>query len=277
VVFNDFPLKTFGNRVPSFTFEVNGDQPGSDAPYPIRTIVESVLQEEGIPPEKMDISALTDTVFGYSVTSEASGRVILEPLQEMFLFDLVETNYRIVATYRSLSAAFPVKDVQEQDLGARVPPSGGPGLTPIPKFTRTRKQDLDLPQRLSIRYKTASGNAYVGEFSFEIGTVYAQRARAAVNTASHLTYDTNVVMTDDAMKAIAVNALHMAYANKTTYSFSLPLPFIEVDPGDSVNLHWTSMDGTPQATIVYVQQVEIGADFTIRITGVSTDNGTPAI
>jgi hypothetical protein len=277
VVFNNFPLKTFGNRVPSFTFEVNGDEAGQATPYPIRTIVESVLQEEGISSDRMDISALTDTVFGYSVTSEASGRVILEPLQEMFLFDLVESNYGIKATYRQLSAAFPSKDVQEQDLGAHVPSSGGPGLNPVPKFTRTRKQDLDLPQRLSVRYKSASGNAFVGDFGFEVGTVYAQRARGAVNTTSHITYDTNVCTTDDAMKAIAVEALHMAYANKTTYTLTLPLPFIEVDPGDTINVHWTSQEGDPQAVLVYVQQVEIGADLTIHITGVSTDNGTPAI
>jgi hypothetical protein len=241
----------------------------------VRSIVEDVLQKEGLAPPQMDISAITDEIDGYSVTSEASGRVILEPLQEIFLFDLVETNYKITAKYRMAAETSPVMSIKESDLGARVPPSGGPGTNPVPKFTRLRKQNLDLPRRLNVRYKTASGNAYVGDFSFEVGTVYAQRNKGAVEGSANLTYDTNMVFRDNVIEGLASRALHMMYVNKTTYNLSLPLPYIVLDPGDGVTLNWHLLDGTPVSTVVYLQQIEIGADFTIRAVGVTADEGIP--
>ncbi len=124
---------------------------------------------------------------------------------------------------------------------------------------------------LTVRYRSNSGNAYVQEFGFEVGTQYAMRARATVHGIGRLTYDTPLVLSDSQVGGLADAALRLAYLNKTTYEFTLPVKYIALDPGDTVVLNWTDTAGTAQSALCYLQQVEVGADNTIHCAGMQTE------
>lgn len=236
------------------------------------TVVEQICEECGLTSGQIDVTAATDLCWGYTISSEATGRQAIEPLQEIFLFDLVESNNKLVFRYRQANAASPSLTISENDLAAReLQPGQHPGANPPPKLIETRTQTLDLPHVLLLRYKTTSGDRYTVDFSFEIAGQYARRTFAAVQKLSHISINTPVVLDDNTAGAIVAKILALQYINRTRLQFTLPLKYIALEAGDVVNLSFHDGEGNPVGYNIYVQQADIGADNTIKVQGVVSD------
>lgn len=271
-VFKDFPLEKFGNRMPSWSFEVNGGPVDASPTVTLQSIVESICSDCGIDLAYVDASALTDDVLGYLVAGEASGRGVMEQLQEAYLFDLIEIDHKLVAKYRLASAAAPVMTIPKKDLGARTAPPGAPGEQPVPRLIEHTKQDFDLPQMLAIRFKSSAGNAYVQDFGFELGTSYAIKSGRTTTATGKISYDTSLVFKNTDVALIADKALRLIYLNRFGYELSLPPKYLALDPGDVVTLEYETDAGLQRTTDVYLQQVELGSDNTVRCVGVKTES-----
>lgn len=240
---------------------------------PLAAVVKDICETCQIPAGMIDTSALTDCLLGYLVSQEASGRAAIEPLQEMYLFDLIETNHKLTARYRAGSVGSPAMTILANDLGARPVGSGGggPGSSPAPKVIETRTQDVELPQAVALRYRTASGDLYVKDFSMAIASQYAKRSRASVHTITKLSISTAVVLADSTAAAIAGKVLAIRYNQRTKLLITLPIKYLALDPGDTVTLSWTDTEGNTASYFVYIHRIDAGADNTLRIEGVGVD------
>lgn len=243
-------------------------------PITLAIIVSDILQECGLSLTQINTSALSSTiVFGYVISQESSGRAALEPLQEMYQFDLVEIDGVLTATFRSQSVANVLINIDENDLGARAA-TPEIGANPQPKVIETRKQDIELPQFVFLRYRTAQHDFYVKDFSFAIATQYAKRAISPLSTVygvAHQSLSSTIVLSDQNAANIVIQILILQYLNRNEVQFSLPIKYIAITPGDVVNLTWHDTEGNIVSYPVYVRQADLGADNTIKIEGVSTN------
>ncbi len=244
----------------------------SGGPLSLSEVVTDICSDVGLPvATALDTSALVaDKVPGYAVTSQASGRAAIEPLQEVYLFDLVESNFKLVARKRLVQTQNVNVTIDEHDLGARAA-AAQPGDNPAPKVVETVKQDFDLPQFVFMRYKSTSGDFFVKDFSFQLGTQYAKRAVACVGSTAHLTLNTPLLLTDSQASAVVYNILFLHYINRTSVSFSLPIKYMALEAGDVVKLSWTDTEGNNVSYPVYITQVDLGVDNTLHYQGVTTD------
>lgn len=243
-------------------------------PITLATIVQDICLECGLTLAQIDTSALAQTiVFGYMISQEASGRAALEPLQEMYQFDMVEIDGVLTAKMRAVEAANVLISIAEADLGARAA-TAEIGANPQPKVIETRKQDIELPQYVFLRYRTAQHDFYVKDFSFAIATQYAKRAISPLSTVygmAHQSLSSTIVLSDQAAANIAIQILILQYLNRNEVQFSLPIKYIALTPGDVVNLTWHDTEGNIVSYPVYVRQADLGADNTIKVEGVSTN------
>lgn len=243
-------------------------------PITLADIVQDICIECGIPIESINVSALAKTiVYGYMISQESSGRAALEPLQAIYQFDLVEIDEILTATLRLTEAANVTITIDEGDLGARSA-TAEIGANAEPKVVETRKQETEIPQYVFLRYRTASGDFYVKNFSFEIATQYAKRAISPMTTVygmAHQSFSSTIVLADTNAASIVLQILLLQYLNRTSYTFSLPIKYIGITPGDVVELNWTGGEGQVISVPVYVRQADFGADNTIKFSGVATN------
>jgi hypothetical protein len=241
-------------------------------PISLATIVQDICLECGLTIQQINVEALANTiVYGYVISQEASGRAAIEPLQEIYQFDLVEIDGVLTGVFRATENATIAVTIAEADLGARSA-TAEIGANPQPKVIEKRKQDVEIPQYVFLRYRTAGGDFYVKNFSFEIATQYAKRAISPVSTVygmAHQSFSSTLVLDDQQAANIVLQILLLQYLNRTSYQISLPINYISITPGDVIQLNWHDTEGNLVSVPVYVQQADIGADNTIKISGVA--------
>jgi hypothetical protein len=240
-------------------------------------IVQDICEECGLTVDQINVEALAKTiVYGYMISQEASGRAAIEPLQEIYQFDLIEIDGVLTATLRLTETANVNITIEEGDLGARSA-TAEIGANPQPKVVETRKQDVEIPQYVFLRYRTALGDFYVKNFSFEIATQYAKRAISPISTVygqAHQSLSSTIVLDDSQAAAAVLNILLLQYINRASFTFSLPIKYIAITAGDVIELSWHDTEGNLVQYPVYIQQVDIGADNTLKCSGVSTLGAT---
>lgn len=245
------------------------------APTTLASVVQDICLECGLTLEQINVEALAKTsIYGYMISQEASGRAAIEPLQEIYQFDLIEIDGVLTGVFRAAENATPVMTIAETDLGARSA-TAEIGANPQPKIVEKRKQDIEIPQYIFLRYRTAAGDFYVKNFSFEIATQYAKRAISPVSTVygmAHQSFSSTLVLNDDQAATIVLQILLLQYLNRTSFTLSVPINYIAITPGDVVQLNWHDTEGTLVTYSMYVQQADIGADNTIKLAGVSCNS-----
>ncbi len=235
-------------------------------------IVGVIMQQCGLTAAQYDLSALTGTaVYGYFVGSEVSGRAAIEPLQEVYLFDLIDTGSKIVARFRQVQAATPSFILTQSDLAPRALHEGEPaGERPPPRFTERRKQDIELPQQITLRYRTTSGSRYVQDFCMEIGTQYMKRNHAVMGALGKITLNTPIVLTDAMAQQLCETVLFNQWLQRTDFELGMPIRYLSCEPGDVITLGFNDFAGNWVNYLIYVTDAVIGADNTIAVKGMLT-------
>lgn len=174
----------------------------------------------------IDVTSLTDSVKGYRIASVGAVRGALEPLQGAWPFDVINDGYKLKFIRRGVLGS--VATIDATELDAR-PGGEAPGVI----LKSEREMDTQLPVRVIV-------NALNQAAEYETSTQYAER----LNTRSTnvVTIDLPCVLTVDEMAQKAEILLYVYWLERLDYEFSLPPPYVGLQPTDIVTL--TTPDGT---------------------------------
>jgi hypothetical protein len=183
-------------------------------------IVRDVSLRCGLTDADIDVSELTDLVDGYTLTRQMAGRSAIEPLMQAYSFDPVESDYRIKFRKRGRRSVVTIPD---DDLAAHSSGSEAPDLVQI-----KRKQEVDLPQSVSVKYKDRDAD-------YQTGAQYERRMTG--RSQSDVTVDLPIAMSADKAKQVAAAALYSAWAERTGVSFATSQAYAALEPTDMAIVH----------------------------------------
>ncbi|MBU2582771.1 MAG: glycoside hydrolase TIM-barrel-like domain-containing protein [Alphaproteobacteria bacterium] len=182
---------------------------------PLAELVEALLLESGFDRGLTD--GLAGIVPGYVVDRPMSVRDALQPLSLAYFFDAIETGDAIAFRHRGSQPA--VAHLVEDAVVETAPEA--------PLISLTRAQETDLPASAKINYVSGATN-------------YAQavaEARRLIGASGRLAQaELPIVMEADQATGIVESWLYEAWAARERASFTVPPSFIELEPGDVVEL-----------------------------------------
>lgn len=180
-------------------------------------IIANLLTQVGMDASDFDVSQLVDPVEGYVINNRATIRDHLELLRSLYFFDVVESDGQLQFIKRGKTATI---TVPEDD----VVPSGKGDVRDT--ITITRKQELDLPQRVDLSYiDRVSG--------YQASTQMAQRQ--IVQAVDKVGVNAPIVMSESEARSRAEKSLYTAWVSRSLYEGVLPPKYATVEPGDVIN------------------------------------------
>lgn len=185
---------------------------------PLSTIVSDICRRAGLESEDIDVSDLTDIVDGYIVPRQMTARAAIEPLQQAFFFDAVESDDKIKFVKRGKSTAtlIPIEHRAAHENGQSIPDA----------LTVTRAFELELPVQCDIEYPDIEADHLIGNQSDR---------RITKDTRHNLNLQIPVVMTAAKAKAIARTLLYEAWQNQS-FRFTTTRKYSYLEPTDLVEL-----------------------------------------
>ena len=90
-------------------------------------------------------------------------------------------------------------------------------------FMMTRMQEVELPRRVNVVFLSRLAN-------YQAALQYSQRQ--VTESLENIMLDLPIVCTDQIAKAIADKTLYGAWMGRTTFAFTLPMAFAQVEPAD---------------------------------------------
>ena len=212
-----------GNISSDLQFAQNGL---TTAKYPVANIISEQCVRSGLSAGQFDVSTITDTVHGYTLTNPASARTNISSLMTAYAIDATEENGVIRFFYRS--ALTPVAVIAYAELAA-IEDGGTPG-DPMPL---ARAQEAELPHTVSVSYINR-------DFDYQTSTEKATRQ----TTISKLdqTIDLPLSVGSDVAATTAQRVLMDAWNERNKRNFKVTRKYAFVSPGDVVTI--TFKDGT---------------------------------
>lgn len=180
---------------------------------PIEAIVRRLAAEAGVDLAIED--GLDDVVDGLVIDGIASVRDVVEPLAEVFPFDIVDAGDRLVARSRDRAPvlALAAADLVEPDRGARL--------------SRARAQESEVAAEITVGFIEALAD-------YDRVTTRATRPGAATRHVAAV--DLPVVAPVALVETRAASALQSRWAGRETVEFALPRRLAGLEPGDVVTL-----------------------------------------
>lgn len=220
VVIEELPLKDWGNRIPSLSFEVDA------GPATVGQVLADVLDLVGIGAGERDLSDASDAtslVTGCILAQQTAARDFLAVLLQAYAVDLAEIDDRIVAIPRGGPVAL---SIEEGDLGARV--WQGPTQDVPAPLEVTRSAELEIPARVDVCYMEAAREYQQAE----------QRAIRFTKTgvAEARTLKLPLVLTASEARQVAERQLYTEWLERTRYRFALGPRYWRLAPGSIISL-----------------------------------------
>jgi hypothetical protein len=207
------------------------------APANLGDIVMDLHRRSGLPEAAADVSELVDDVPGYAIARQTQVRAAIDALRPLYYFDAVESN-RVIRYPKRGKAA--VVDIPDEDLAAHEPgaESGDP-------LSVVRKQDVDLPRVINVRYMSAATK-------YEQATKTAKRLIG--RSLDEATMDVALSLSDTKAQEIAEVNLHGPWVERITYGFNLPRKYSYLEPTDLITIQGslirlTSVTSTPKGIL----------------------------
>ncbi len=218
------------------------------ATHELSDIVTSICEDAGLSSGDLDVTDLTDDVKGYISSRESSARALIEQLQKVYLFDVVESDYSIEFIKRGNGDAV---SVDANDLAA------GIERQQPDQLTRKRASELELPVSVSIVHMNPDAD-------HQSNVETAQRLITA-STAT-LSYDLPLVMDPDLAAQTADILLRRAWIEREHYIGSLPTQYLAINPGDVLGVTINSVVHS-----ILVTEVSYQIPGVLMFKGVSED------
>lgn len=228
----------------------------------VAAVVSDLCDRAGLAASDYDVSSLTDTIDGYTVSSLRSLRDNIQPLMPVYQFDMAQIDWQLQAVKRG---AAPVATITADELAAHEYGQERPD-----QLTEIRALETDLPKEVIVQYANSGADYQPG---------LQRAARLSVDTKHVVSMTSPVVMEDDKAKQTAEIVIKNAWTERNRYP-SLPLPgkLSRLTPTDVIELHADSGTYTVRLTKVddHVGLLKCegvadrAADYSSSATGVPT-------
>lgn len=175
-----------------------------------------------IPTASVDTTALAPIeISGFAIRKPSQARQAIESLMRAYFFDMAEEDGKLVAKLRS-SAPTTTIDLST-DGEASV-------YSTTPKENEViLGNELELPKKVSVIYMDKDRNYNVGEQNASRDVSYISSKGVQIN-------DFPISATASEAARIAETFLYELWHNRLRYSFTLPIKWAELSPGDTVNI-----------------------------------------
>jgi hypothetical protein len=257
IVFDDYPLEEFGNRIPAVSCEVvaNGYWSGGrlySTDISLGSVVKDLCLQVGFNSTEVNTTEIDSMpVKGFVVSQSINARDAIAQLQKAYFFDALESGGKL-KFINQVRGSSPIT-IPRTDLATAEEGQERPDL-----FKETRQQDTELPDEVTITYVDY-------DFSYQQNTQTAQRQNSPNKNKLEIRLD--LVLTASQALAIARKTIFLEWSKRRRFEFSLPLRYSIVEPGDvvQVNLHSSTQQN------IYLSKVDVGANFLLQCEGVPYD------
>lgn len=215
-------------------------------------VIAKFLEKVGYQSTDYDVTRLTQSLDGYVVMQVISCRDRIEQLQAMYNFDAVESDGLTKFVPRGGQS---IASITQDEL---VPTNRGGNTRD--QLEITRKQELELPQQVSITYISRTAN-------YDPGTQLSQRQTVLARDVVGI--NVPVIATDQYAKSIADITLYNAWVSRVAFKFTLPPKFARVEPTDIITL---TVDGV--AYVMRVTSTKIERNGVVEVSAVAEDVST---
>jgi hypothetical protein len=181
-------------------------------------IVADICDQAGV--ESYDVTDLEGVpVRGFAITSQSSARSNLQPLQDAFFFDAVESDGTVKFIRRGKASAGTIdaNDIAARNDGAELPVALG----------EKRAQEEDLPKTINLQFVNYGSD-------YQTGNQVATRQVTLSELSVQL--DVAIVMTDAEAKAAADQHLFSRWLARQQFTFSTPMKYLQYEPTDVVTI-----------------------------------------
>ena len=254
IVFDDIPLADWGNRLPTVSVEIvqNGYFSGGRL-YSVATNVGAIAQDicsrVGFNLADLDTTEVNDiAVQGFWTNTNISARDALAQLQKVFFFDVIESGGKLkfIKQIRPNSPlAIPLADLATHEYGQQNPDD----------FNSIRTQDTEILDEVSVTYLDV-------DFAYQQASQSAKRQISPNKNKNDLKFD--IVLTASTALAVAQKTLYLGWAQRRRFTFTLPLKYATVEPGDIASIPFFGGD----AQLIYILKINIGANFLLECEGI---------
>lgn len=185
-------------------------------------IVSDLCNRVGLAASDINVTELLDEVLGYAVTRQGPCRDNIQQLATGFLFDGVESDDIIKYRKRGRNPAI---TIPADDCAAHAPGGAPPDI-----LTKTRQQDVELPQILNVVYNAVA-------LDYQQGNQLAERlAGPAPESGQIQSFESPIVMDDDYARSLADVLMFNAWTERTRYEFATSLKYLAYEPTDVVTV-----------------------------------------
>ena len=210
----------------------------------LAAVVQDLCTRSGLQITDINPSEISESLDGFVIPNQQTIRACVEILQQAYFFDAVEIDNVLSFIPRGASASI---TIPENDII--------PVKNELCKITR--KQEIELPKRVSVLYLNRLTN-------YQTGTQYSQRQITSSRQVA--TIDFPLVLSDQLAKNIADATLFSDWVGRTSYQFDAPIKYAKLTPADVISL---VVDGNTHN--IRITDTYIGGSSTVRISGVAED------
>ena len=256
LVFADIPLEEWGNRLPAVSVELVQWGTGYysegrlySTPTSVGAIAQDICSRVGFNLADLDTTEVNDiAVQGFWTNTSISARDALGQLQKVFFFDVIESGGKLkfIKQIRPGNPlAIPLADLATHEYGQERPDD----------FNSIRTQDTEILDEVSVTYLDI-------DFAYQQASQSAQRQISPNKNKNDLKFD--VVLSASVALSVAQKTLYLGWAQRRRFTFTLPLKYATLEPGDIASIAFFGGD----AQLIYILKINIGANFLLECEGI---------
>lgn len=224
----------------------------------LRDVVSDVCARVGVQPDLVDIPPDT-RVGGYCISRQMSARGAIEPLQNAYFFDAVESDNGLKFVMRG---AEPVATIVDDDMMAGIDQaaSGDP-------CTIVRGQEVELPQQVSVSY---------ADWDSDYQTSAELVQRQATPSVNRVATELPIAMSATQAARIADVWMYQAWSERTQLAFKVGPEHMLLEPTDVVTVQTAGRSYKARITsktddrgVIDIAAVVDGGRYTSSATGSS--------
>ena len=229
----------------------------SAASETVSDVLTKICARVGLSSSDIDVSTLTSkTVRGMEITRRSSARDAVDRMSIAYLFDTVESNYKLKFVARGTGS---VQNIDYDDLGAaidRLPEE-------ISRVDENEIDETEIPYQIDLKYTDYDRD-------YQAGDVYQKRQKSpdpTVNGDEIQKLELPVVLTSQEAQQLADTLLAVKWSEKFQQEFFLPYRFLALDPSDSVTLVRPNCPDT----LVRLSEMSFGSGMVTQFKSVEED------